>query len=117
MYLIYCCYHCITNSHNPTYLDCGNIISKSNDEVTIKRGIRTELYLNIEFEKSGFRSIKCNPTTYFSKQIGQTVCFNLNKDVSKWYVINNFVGYTVLSILCIIALSLFICFLIPDSFR
>ena len=104
IYLIYCSYHFITNETRPTYLDCGNVVSKSSDEVAIKHGTRTELYLNIQFSKSGFRSIECNPTTYFSKQIGQNVCFNLDEDVSTWYEINNFIGLIVLLILGIIFL-------------
>lgn len=46
LYLIFCCYHFI-NESRPTYLDCGKVISRSNDEVRIKSGTQTELYLNI----------------------------------------------------------------------
>ena len=42
---------------NPTYKDCGIVSSKSQDEIAIKYGTKTQLYLNIKFEKSGFRSM------------------------------------------------------------
>jgi hypothetical protein len=91
------------------------LVSKSNDEVTIKRGVKTQLYLNIQFNKSGFRSIECNPTTYFSKQVGDNVCFNLEKDTSAWYFINNLIGLFVLVILTLIVTVLFVTWLMPDS--
>ncbi len=115
IYFIYCSYHFITNETRPTYLDCGKVVSKSADEVVIKRGVMTELYLNVQFSKSGFRSIKCDPTTYFSKQIGNNVCFKLNEDVSVWYDINNLIGMLILLIFGIIILICLIFYLIPKS--
>ncbi len=115
IYLIYCSYHFLANEMMPKYLDCGNVISKSSDEVTIKHGVRTELYLNIQFNKSGFRSIGCTPTTYFSKKVGENVCFYLNKDVSIWYSINNLIGLVVLIILGVNIVGLFVSYLIPES--
>jgi len=102
-YLLYCCYHVITNEANPRYRDCGEVISKGNDEVAIKHGTKTLLYLNINFEKSGFRSIKCDPTTYFSHEKGDFVCFKLLEDVSIYHELNYVVGIFVLVILgCIL---------------
>lgn len=112
IYLLYCCYHFIANKERPTYLDCGKVVSKSNDEVTIKHGTRTELYLNIQFNKSGFRSIECDPTTYFSKKVGDSVCFDLDQKTSFWYKTNNVIGIMVLVISGVIALALFIGYLV-----
>jgi len=117
IYLIYCCHHFITNEKSPTYLDCGVVISKSNNEVAIKHGSRTELYLNIKFKKSGFRSMVCNPTTYFSKNVGDNVCFNLNEKVSGWYILNSSIGLITLVILGLIILVWFITYLLPDSWK
>lgn len=115
IYLIYCSYHFITNKINPTFLDCGKIVSKSSDEVAIKRGVRTELYLNIEFKKSGFKSIECEPTTYFSKKIGENVCFHLRQKTDTHYDLSNMIGCVVLVISGFILLVLLICYLAPDS--
>lgn len=117
IYLIYCSYHVITNEIRPTYVDCGIVVSKSSDEVAIKYGTETELYLNVQFNKSGFRSIECDPTTYFSKKIGQDVCFNLSKDMSTWYEVNYLVGLCVLVVLGVTALVCFIIYLMPDSWN
>lgn len=98
MYLTYCTYFFITNAYR-TYLDCGKVVSKSNDELNIKHGTRTVLYLNIEFEKSGFKSIKSEPTLYFSKKVGDTVCFNL------YYNHSNYENFKIL-------IGLIFCFII-----
>ena len=91
MYLLYCCFHFILFENRPQYLDCGTVVSRSNDEVAIKHGTQTNLYLNVQFENSGFRSIECSPTTYFSKKVGDKVCFKLDKPVSEWYHINHMI--------------------------
>lgn len=85
------CYFLLAE-HRPTYSDCGIIISKSNDEVAIKHGTRTELYLNIQFEQSGFRSIETEPTTYFQFQKGERVCFNLKKKMPTYHYVFLFSG-------------------------
>jgi hypothetical protein len=111
IYLLYCCYHVITNESNPRYRDCGEVISKSNDEVVIKHGTKTKLYLNINFEKSGFRSIECTPTTYFSHNKGDYVCFNLLEDVSIFYQLSYLIGVFVFFILGCILIYYFLTYL------
>jgi hypothetical protein len=115
IYLFYCAYHFITHKMSPTYLDCGTIVSKSSDEVAIKHGVTTELYLNIEFKKAGFKSINCEPTTYFKHRIGEHVCFNLLEKQSSLYNINNIIGCGFLIIISIILLVMLIIYLLPDS--
>ena len=80
---LFCMFWSIQNRFklNNEYNDCGRIRSRSADEVTIKHGTRTELYLNIDFDKSGFKSIEVNPTTYFRHTKGDRVCFTLSNDV------------------------------------
>lgn len=114
IYLIFCTYFFFTHSFNPTYEDCGKVISKSSDEISIKHGTRTELYLNIQFNKTGFKSVECEPTTYFSKNIGDNVCFDLNKDFNRWYSIKMFTGYITLIILGTIGLIILILYLFSE---
>jgi hypothetical protein len=77
----------MTNENCPKYLDCGKVISKSNDEVIIKRGSKTNLYLNVQFKQSGFISVESNQTTYFSHNVGDNVCFYLNKHMPQSHYI------------------------------
>ena len=117
LYFIYCSYFVITNFNENTYIDCGTVISRSSDEINIKHGTKTELYLNVQFEKSGFRSIECTPTTYFSKKKGDDVCFKLNKDTNGWQMFNELVGFIVLFVLVILILVGFIYYILPDSWK
>jgi hypothetical protein len=116
VYLLYCSYYAITHDVVPKYMDCGKVVSKSNDEVSIKHGVRTELYLNVQFEKSGFYSVEVSPTTYFLRKKGDRVCFKLPEPVSVWHKLNHLIGFTVLIILSIIALVMLIIYLLPDNF-
>lgn len=112
IYFIYCSYYTITEPFNPKYQDCGVIVSRSTDEIIIKYGTKTELYLNIQFDNSGFKSIKCEPTLYFSKKVGDRICTTLNKETSNWHEITMFVGIAVLSSLLIIAFIFLIFYLV-----
>jgi len=103
-YPIYSLYYICANPNCPKYLDCGKVISRSTDEVIIKNGTKTELYLNIEFEKTGFRSIECNPTTYFSKKSGDFVCFNLKSPTTIFHEITFMIALFTLIVLCIVLL-------------
>ena len=51
IYSLYSIYYFITNDIKPTYIDCGIVKSKSHDDIIIKYGTETELYLNIQFKK------------------------------------------------------------------
>lgn len=112
--LIYSSVFFITHKERPTFLDCGVIESKSNDEVAIKHGTRTELYLNINFEKSGFKSIEVSPTTYFKNQRGERVCFNIDEKVSAWYRVRMIIGLFTLFMVAFTLGFLLICYLFQD---
>jgi hypothetical protein len=102
----------IDEYQNGTYQDCGTIISKSQDEVTIKYGSRTELYLNVKFINSGFKSILVDPTTYFKNKIGNNICFQLNKENTTLFKISVVFSFFV-TLMCLITLFLvFIYYLI-----
>ena len=58
---------------------CGIIAYKSSEEVPIKHGTSTELYLGIDFEEIGRKAIEVDVDTYFSSKKGDTVCFSLDK--------------------------------------
>ena len=117
IYLLYSVYYFITNDIKPTYIDCGIVKSKSYDDVVIKYGTKTELYLNVQFEKTGFKSIKCSPTVYFSKNIGDNICLELNKDTTFQHKIISISGLLVLFILGNILIGIIIRYIIPDHCR
>jgi hypothetical protein len=108
IFLIHCIYITLTEKFVKKYDDCGIIKSKSNDEVVIKYGTRTELYLNVQFEKTGFKSVNVEPTTYFSKTVGQEVCFELNANESAATSIKWLIGIITLIIIGIGILMFFI---------
>lgn len=115
LYLIYCCYTLIVNKgQTPTYVDCGRVVSKSTDEIVIKHGTQTELYLNVQFNKNGFRSIECEPTTYFSKKVGDNVCFTFNTNDRPCMRFNMFIGFATLVISFIIGVGCFVAYLVED---
>lgn len=101
--------------HYNQYLDCGKIITKSNDEVTIKHDTRTELYLNIQFEKSGFKSIKVSPTTYFKNNKNENICLYLDKKTEFLFILYLFIGGISWVILFFIILLEFLCWLFQCS--
>lgn len=98
LYLIYCLGYTITMPMNPTYKDCGKVLSKGSDEVTIKYGVRTNLYLNIQFDKTGFKSQQVDPTTYFGSKVGDTKCFNLVFKPSIWHDISWLIGFITITV-------------------
>ena len=117
IYSLYSIYYFITNDIKPTYIDCGIVKSKSHDDIIIKYGTETELYLNIQFKKTGFKSIKCSPTVYFSKNIGDNICFELNKDTTFQHKIISVTGLLILCILGSIFIGIIIWYIIPDHWR
>lgn len=118
LFLLYCAYFFIENPLHPKYLDCGKVISKSSEEVVIKYGTQTELFLNIQFEKSGFKSIKCEPTTYFGTKKGEKVCFNLSQEKSGWYTIKTGIGVLVCGVLILIGIVMLIIYLVgPENLK
>jgi hypothetical protein len=80
IFLTYCTVIFFINPETARFTDCGKIISKSSDEVAIKHGTQTELYLNIQFEKSGFKAINVAPTDYFHYKKGENICFDLAEE-------------------------------------
>ena len=117
IYALYSIYYFITNDMKPTYIDCGIVKSKSYDDIIIKYGTKTELYLNIQFKKTGFKSIKCSPTVYFSKNIGDNICLELNKDTTFQHKIISISGLLIISILSSILIGIIIRYIIPDHCR
>ena len=91
------------------------VVSKSNDEISIKHGVKSVLYLNVQFNKSGFKSIECSPTTYFSVKKGENICFNL--DYERDNSINIIIGYMSIGIIVFILIVWLIYFILPDSLK
>ena len=98
-----------------TYGDCGFIVSRSTDEIVIKHGTRTELYLNVQFDKSGFKSIDVSPTTYFKYKKGDRVCFDLHKDIPLKQMIFTIIGEMVIFIVVVMSLGFFFIWLFTES--
>jgi len=111
LYASYCSYLFLATPLHPTYLDCGVVKSKSNDEVVIKYGTSTELYLNVQFEKAGFKSVKVSETTYFGNKVGEKVCFDLDIEVPLWVVIHQIIGVLILFCLSVVGFVLICVFL------
>lgn len=91
------------------------MVSKSQEETIIKYGTQTELYLNVQFNKTGFKSVNVCPTDYFNYKKGDLVCFNLSQDVSVWYHINLLAGVTTLVILAVILFGYFVNYLFTNN--
>lgn len=98
--------YCLTNDSVKYKTECGIVVSKSADEIVIKHGTQTELYLNIQFEKSGFKSIEVEPTLYFQKKKGDRVCFEL-VDSKNSHPVFWICGAVLGVLMCIIILILF----------
>ena len=115
IYLIYSIFFFLTKEKNPTYLDCGKVVSKYTDEYVTKSKIKNQFYLVVDFKQSGHRSIDCNPTTYFSKEIGDSVCFNLDTPISNFYRTTWIVGLLVTYIIVLIAIFALIAYILPEG--
>ncbi len=114
-YALFSMYFVYANERRPTYEDCGKIISKSSDEVAIKHGSKTELYLNIQFTKSGFRSVLAGPTTYFKYKVGDYICFDLAKETSLTHAILQTSGFIFYIVVAFVLIMLFIWYILPEN--
>lgn len=111
LFSMYSVYYCIVNDRLQYETDCGIVKSKSSDEVAIKHGTTTELYLNIQFDNSGFLSKNVSPTTYFSYSVGDRACFGIKKNKSGAHYFTCIVGYVVSYLLLCAILMGFIYFI------
>lgn len=114
-YILYCIGHLVVNKPNPTYVDCGKILSKSNTETPRKHGARTLLYLNVQFNSSGFKSMEVDPTTYYGNHEGGSICFNLYKETSGIYTINSIIGIVASLLISFTLVVLFFIWLFDDD--
>ena len=71
IYLSFSVYHFITNKLDPTYLDCGTVISKSNDYTIIKNGKIHKDEVGEVFAIKGKTIYVCYPDTGCFK-VGET---------------------------------------------
>jgi hypothetical protein len=107
-FLGYSVCYLLMNDTNPTYVDCGVVKSKSSSEVSIKHGSETELYLNIDFDKSGFISKKTAPTTYFSNSVGDRVCFDIKETTTFNHRLLSTIGFIMCGLLFLLSVVLFL---------
>ena len=61
-----------------TYKDCGKIKNKIVVPGGYKRSGKT--FLGVQFQKTGFKAVQVDETTYLKYEVGDSVCFNLQKD-------------------------------------
>lgn len=108
IFIGYCIATYVNNDFEPTITErhCGIIISKSNDEVAIKHGSRTQLFLNIQFNKKGFESVEVEPTTYFKYKVGECICIDFHKNDAIIAI-----GFIASWLLIIVVAYFFICWL------
>ena len=95
----------------------GVVLSKSTDEVQIKYGTRTDLYLLMQFENRA-RAIEVSPTTYLSSEVGDELTFKLdyeemNGRAPRWHS-NLFleISTLILSYFSIVILGIYSCVLL-----
>jgi hypothetical protein len=65
------------------YTDCGSIRNKEILPVYHKNSGRNQFMMGVDF-KSGYQVLNVTPTTYYSKNIGENICFDLDIKRS-WY--------------------------------
>lgn len=65
---------------------------------------QTKLYLNIQFNKSNFKSIEVSPTTYFKYDVNDVVCFVLDVKHNPYYELKMIIGMLMCAIIIIIGL-------------
>lgn len=61
-----------------TYKDCGKIKNK----LVVPGGYKSsgKTFMGVQFQKTGFKSVQVDETTYLKYEPGDSVCFNLTKD-------------------------------------
>lgn len=95
----------------------GVVLSKSADEVQIKHGTRTDLYLLMQFDNRT-RAIEVSPTTYLSSQVGEELIFNLDYEEMNGRAPNRYsnlfleISTLILSYLSIVILVIYSCILL-----
>lgn len=114
IFLTYCSIIFVTQPDTIRNSDCGKIQSKSSDEVAIKHGTQTELYLNIQFEKAGFKAINVNTTDYFHYQKGDKVCFDLAEKNQVFHRLTWMMGGLNIVIAILIILGVFLNYLFTE---
>lgn len=116
----YHAYQFATKGAHEEKLYCGTVVYRSSDEITIKYGTKTELYLGVEFEDGvGRHAIETDVDTYISKKVGDHVCFSLTK--AQVGIEENVLPQVLLTtfafISALVTLALTIAFLVKSAIR
>lgn len=108
--LIYCTIIAIAFPINPKKQYCGTVIKKFNEEVHIKHGSRTDLYLIVQFK--GFqKAVNVDILTYGNSTINKNICFQLEEKVSNWFRLGQGIGFLVLLVIGSTVIILFVSFI------
>lgn len=96
---------------HPTKRECGIVKSKFNEEISIKHGTKTELYLMMQF-KTFEKAIEVDVLTYSKAKVNDTLCFNIPIELSNFYHISLFLGLLVTIIMTLIMAVIIIMFIL-----
>ncbi len=114
LFVLYCIYRFVQNDFQVRKQEkhCGKIVSKSNDEIAIKYGSSTRLFLNVNFGDV-FRSVEVEPTTYFKFEVGESICINETIETDLYISL----GFLFLMIVIILPICCFIIWLFDIKFN
>lgn len=107
IYFIFCMVLSLTNERFPKETQCGKVLKKSYDEVTIKYGSRTDLYLLIDFYNIPTKAINVTETAYLQAEIGKEICLQLSKQQTFFREISFLLGI-ILNWLSVLGVIVFI---------
>lgn len=109
-YLIYCTALFLIEGLFPKTRECGIVKSKFNEEVSIKHGTKTELYLIMQF-KTYEKAINVDVLTYSKAKVNDTLCFNTDVKRSFFKELSSFIGLLITIMLIGMLLYLLIMFI------
>lgn len=88
--------------------DCGTLYMKSYEDIVIKHGTRTELYLIVETKNQGLRSKEVGITEYMTTEIGDLVCMDIYVNQGDYHEVYMIIGAFFMVAIVIVALGSFL---------
>ena len=111
IFFMYCIYFTLSGERGKTYKDCGTIVSKEQLIGASGKHLTTNVYLNIQFEKSGFKSIPTSVTDYFQRKEGERVCYDIDYERELKDEIFFLIGLILITVIIVLLLFLLIFYL------
>lgn len=69
-------YNDFFRDHEKTY--CGKVYRKISENYFHKSTARTEYYMVVNFDEIGKKEISVSRSTYFDREVGERICFDLD---------------------------------------